>query len=356
MCAPDRGCRQILLLALASPGAAPALPRRRPGERGDARRSRRRQHDPDRLQAGQDRADPRLDPARSRRHGRQPHPPRPALDRPALSRSTSPTATRARCRTAPTSAATNATSAAPTTTTALAVDLVPPNRARPATRTGRAITELALWAEPVQNEPVPPFRWVGYEGDAGHGCGNHLHLSWNHAPAAQFELAEWVEVFPVAPGQPARTDAGDPPPSRRRPRRRNASGRRRSRPARPAASARPHRRRLHRAAAPATAAASTTEQRRRCSFWTRCSPTYRRRASDRLHRMGGRCVASAAHSPPSLCLAALAALALAVAGCGHKEESTPVACLEGSKAYLKALEAAPGEVLARRRQRRSANA
>ena len=62
---------------------------------------------------------------------------------------------------------------------------------------------LALWAEPVQNQPVPPFRWVGYDGDAGHGCGNHLHLSWNHAPAAQFQLAEWVEVFPVGPGEPA---------------------------------------------------------------------------------------------------------------------------------------------------------
>ena len=44
--------------------------------------------------------------------------------------------------------------------------------------------------------PRPPFRWVGYDGDAGHGCGNHLHLSWNHAPTAEFRLAEWVEVFP----------------------------------------------------------------------------------------------------------------------------------------------------------------
>jgi hypothetical protein len=44
-----------------------------------------------------------------------------------------------------------------------------------------------------------------------------------------------------------------------------------------------------------------------------------------------------------LCLAALAVLALLVAGCGHKEESTPVACLEGSKAYLTALEGVPGE-------------
>ncbi len=70
------------------------------------------------------------------------------------------------------------------------------------------ITRLALWAEPVQNEPVPPFRWVGYNGDAGHGCGNHLHLSWNHAPAKQFELAEWVEVFPVGPAEGETTPRG----------------------------------------------------------------------------------------------------------------------------------------------------
>ena len=36
--------------------------------------------------------------------------------------------------------------------------------------------------------------------------------------------------------------------------------------------------------------------------------------------------------------------ALAVAGCGSQDDSTPVACLEGSAAYLKALEAAPGPV------------
>jgi hypothetical protein len=49
---------------------------------------------------------------------------------------------------------------------------------------------------------------------------------------------------------------------------------------------------------------------------------------------------------PRLILAlALAAAAVVVAGCGHKEETTPVACLEGSKAYLKALADAPGEVL-----------
>ena len=81
----------------------------------------------------------------------------------------------------------------------LAVDLVPAEPSSTCDSHWTAITALALWAEPVQDKPVPPFRWVGYEGDAGHGCGNHLHLSWNHAPAPRFTLADWVEVFPVGP-------------------------------------------------------------------------------------------------------------------------------------------------------------
>ena len=40
------------------------------------------------------------------------------------------------------------------------------------------VTRLANWAEPSQNNPRKPFRWVGYNGDPGHGEGNHLHLSW----------------------------------------------------------------------------------------------------------------------------------------------------------------------------------
>jgi len=40
------------------------------------------------------------------------------------------------------------------------------------------IDKLAHWAEPRQNAPRKPFRWVGYDGDPGHGRGNHLHLSW----------------------------------------------------------------------------------------------------------------------------------------------------------------------------------
>jgi len=75
-----------------------------------------------------------------------------------------------------------------------------------------AITRLALWAEPQQNRPVPPFRWVGYNGDAGHGCGDHLHLSWNHAPAPRSQLAEWVETFAIGS-----ITSGTKPAPRKRP-------------------------------------------------------------------------------------------------------------------------------------------
>lgn len=60
----------------------------------------------------------------------------------------------------------------------LALDIVPD---RAAGGTWRDIDALARFAEPRQNQPRAPFRWVGYDGDAGHGHGNHLHLSWNHS-------------------------------------------------------------------------------------------------------------------------------------------------------------------------------
>src|SRR4051794_29322427 len=41
---------------------------------------------------------------------------------------------------------------------------------------------------------------------------------------------------------------------------------------------------------------------------------------------------------------ALSLAIFAAGGCGGSDESTPVACQNGSGAYLKALEAAPGEV------------
>jgi hypothetical protein len=46
--------------------------------------------------------------------------------------------------------------------------------------------------------------------------------------------------------------------------------------------------------------------------------------------------------PRPLVLASL--LALLLAGCGSTDDTTPVACLEGSGAYLRALHRAPGEV------------
>ena len=101
----------------------------------------------------------------------------------------------------------------------LAVDIVPLRWSDRCDRNWRGITRLARWAEPRQNRPRPPFRWVGYDGDAGHGCGNHLHLSWEHAAAPQFQLAEWVEVFPVRgqrlaeQPQPGTPPAGVTPPA-----------------------------------------------------------------------------------------------------------------------------------------------
>jgi hypothetical protein len=84
----------------------------------------------------------------------------------------------------------------------LAVDIVPRLPSSHCDSHWTGITRLAHWAEPVQNKPRPPFRWVGYDGDSGHGCGNHLHLSWNHAVARPFQLAEWVEVFPAGASTP----------------------------------------------------------------------------------------------------------------------------------------------------------
>lgn len=86
----------------------------------------------------------------------------------------------------------------------LAVDIVPLVPSSTCDVKWNAITRLARWTEPVQNKPVLPFRWVGYDGDAGHGCGHHLHLSWNHAVVKQYELAEWVEVFSPPGGETGR--------------------------------------------------------------------------------------------------------------------------------------------------------
>jgi len=81
--------------------------------------------------------------------------------------------------------------------TGLALDIAAPSGSTRCDRSWRRITALAKWAEPRQNIVRRPFRWVGYNRDAGHGCGHHLHLSWNSAPTRSFRVARWVELFRV---------------------------------------------------------------------------------------------------------------------------------------------------------------
>jgi hypothetical protein len=67
------------------------------------------------------------------------------------------------------------------------------------------VSRLARWAEPRQNHPRAPFRWVGWNGDFNHGhpsvckprlgCAPHLHLSWSHSPTAPRHRARTVRVF-----------------------------------------------------------------------------------------------------------------------------------------------------------------
>ena len=92
----------------------------------------------------------------------------------------------------------------------LAVDLIPIRYAAdpdydydvPCNRAWRDATRLARWAEPSQGSPVPPFRWVGYEGDRRHGCGDHLHLSWAHDRDYKvYRPSDWVRVFSVPPAK-----------------------------------------------------------------------------------------------------------------------------------------------------------
>jgi hypothetical protein len=94
----------------------------------------------------------------------------------------------------------------------LALDIVPD---RAAGGTWADIDALAEFAEPSQNAPVAPFRWVGYDGDANHGHGHHLHLSWSHSPATFGTPAETVYTMRCPKPRRARKGDGDeqkPPP------------------------------------------------------------------------------------------------------------------------------------------------
>lgn len=69
------------------------------------------------------------------------------------------------------------------------------------------LSRLARWAEPRQNRPRFPFRWVGWNGDYNHGhpsvckprrgCAPHLHLSWSHTPGKPRRPVRTVWVFRV---------------------------------------------------------------------------------------------------------------------------------------------------------------
>jgi uncharacterized membrane protein YgcG len=72
----------------------------------------------------------------------------------------------------------------------------------------RDIDRLAEWAEPRQNKPRPPFRWVGYDGDPGHGRGHHLHLSWTHSPAKYDTVARMVQTVRCPGSKPGKGDGG----------------------------------------------------------------------------------------------------------------------------------------------------
>ena len=68
----------------------------------------------------------------------------------------------------------------------------------------KKVARLARWAEPTQNNPRTPFRWVGWNGDVNHGRGNHLHLSWMHSPTKPRQPAEVVYTrFCPEPPSPA---------------------------------------------------------------------------------------------------------------------------------------------------------
>jgi hypothetical protein len=103
----------------------------------------------------------------------------------------------------------------------LALDIVP-NVAKGGSWS--RIDRLAAWAEPEADKPRPPFRWVGYDGDANHGRGHHLHLSWSHSVTTPGRTARTVytrrcpspaipaPVPPPAPQPPLAggTEVGEP--------------------------------------------------------------------------------------------------------------------------------------------------
>ena len=73
------------------------------------------------------------------------------------------------------------------------------------------IDKLAKKAEPRQNMPRAPYRWVGYDGDAGHGRGNHLHLSWSHSELSGKRRFPKSVITKHCPHRGGGTGGGTPP-------------------------------------------------------------------------------------------------------------------------------------------------
>lgn len=80
----------------------------------------------------------------------------------------------------------------------LATDIVP-NFAKGGT--WNEIGDLAHRAEPEPDQPRAPWRWVGWNGDPGHGRGDHLHLSWMHSETEPRDPARVVYTR-ICPDEP----------------------------------------------------------------------------------------------------------------------------------------------------------
>ena len=83
----------------------------------------------------------------------------------------------------------------------LAADIVP-NRDKGGTWSD--LGALARKAEPEQDQPIPPWRWVGWNGDPNHGRKNHLHLSWMHSETKPEDPARvvYTRKCPEPPEEP----------------------------------------------------------------------------------------------------------------------------------------------------------